>query len=292
MTDRQTLTEVPGSAAAGPGAVTAVAPGGALGRRTRRGAVRPARSRRWAWIWGLTSGLIMLAGWELISLRFPDYLLPGVPETLRATWEIVRDSSGEIGVTLTRLLTAMGIAMAGGWLLGLLMSIRVLGALVQPMLKVASAIPFVSWVLLAVLWVTSIEVRVTFVCVVLVLPVFAINVYEGVRTFDPELVQAVGQFGPGRWQFMRYVLIPNSFADVLLTTRSMTGFALRILVFAELIGANNGVGNLMSDAQSNFRVDHLLGLTIVMIASTLALLGIASAAERYLLRWRPESAVS
>jgi NitT/TauT family transport system permease protein len=146
-------------------------------------------------------------------------------------------------------------------------------------------------VLLAVLWVSNIEIRILFVVVVLVLPVYAVNVYEGVRTFDPELVQAVRQFGPGRWQFLRYVLLPNSVADVILTTKSMTGFSLRITVFAELVGASTGVGALMADAQSNFRVDQLLGLTLVMIASTLVLLALVGQAERRLLRWRPESAV-
>jgi ABC-type nitrate/sulfonate/bicarbonate transport system permease component len=181
--------------------------------------------------------------------------------------------------------------MLGGWAIGLLMSIRLLGPMVEPFLKIASAIPFVSWVLLAVLWVSNIEVRILFVVVVLVLPVYAVNVYEGVRTFDPELVQAVRQFGPGRWQFLRYVLIPNSVADVILTTKSMAGFSLRITVFAELVGASSGVGALMADAQSNFRVDQLLGLTLVMIASTLVLLALVGQAERRLLRWRPESAV-
>jgi NitT/TauT family transport system permease protein len=224
-------------------------------------------------------------------MRFPDYLLPGVGETLSATWHLVLDFPDEIGLTLLRLLGSIAIAMFGGWAIGLFMSIRHLGPIVEPFLKIASAIPFVSWVLLAVLWVANIEVRILFVVVVLVLPVYAVNVYEGVRTFDPELVQAVRQFGPGRWQFARYVLIPNSVADVILTTKSMTGFSLRITVFAELVGASTGVGALMADAQSNFRVDQLLGLTLVMIASTLVLLALVGQAERRLLRWRPESAV-
>ncbi|MCW2713755.1 MAG: Alkanesulfonates transport system permease protein [Frankiales bacterium] len=256
------------------------------GTRTRR-AVRLPR----AWGFPALAATVLLVVWQLASMRFPDYLLPGVGETLSATWHLVLDFPDEIGLTLLRLLGSIAIAMFGGWAIGLFMSIRHLGPIVEPFLKIASAIPFVSWVLLAVLWVANIEVRILFVVVVLVLPVYAVNVYEGVRTFDPELVQAVRQFGPGRWQFARYVLIPNSVADVILTTKSMTGFSLRITVFAELVGASTGVGALMADAQSNFRVDQLLGLTLVMIASTLVLLALVGQAERRLLRWRPESAV-
>jgi NitT/TauT family transport system permease protein len=245
------------------------------------------RTRSWNWVYGLLAGVIVLGGWELASLRFPDYLLPGVPATSKETLNVLQESHADILKTLQRLLIAMGISIVGGWAVGLIMANATVGRIVNPILKIGSAVPFVSWTLLAVLWFGGIEFRVTFVCVVLVLPVFATHVYEGVRAFDPELVQAVRQFGPSWWQFMRYVLIPNSFADVLLTLKSMTGFALRILVFAELVGANSGVGHLMSQAQSNFRIDQLLALTIVMVLMTLALLAITSILERYLLRWRP-----
>jgi ABC-type nitrate/sulfonate/bicarbonate transport system permease component len=82
--------------------------------------------------------------WQLASTRFPDYLLPGVAETLSATWHLLLDFPDEIGLTLARLLGAIGLAMLGGWAIGLLMSIRLLGPMVEPFLKIASAIPFGS----------------------------------------------------------------------------------------------------------------------------------------------------
>src|SRR5699024_4598767 len=116
------------------------------------------------------------------------------------------------------------------------------------------------------------------------------NTYEGLRALDTDLAKAVDQFRPTKVQRTFYLLIPHSISYVIMTTRTVSGFTLRMLVFAELIGAGSGIGTEMSFAQSNFRVDLVLAWTIILIAISFTILGLVTIWERLALRWRADVA--
>lgn len=230
---------------------------------------------------------------QLASVFFPPFLLPSVDRIGLALVELVREDFDQFLLTLQRFVQALALGLVIGWAMGLVMGGlgRSVGALLEPVLKVLTATPAASWILLAVLWMADIELRILFVVTILVIPFYAVSVYEGVRRIDPGMVQAVQQFRPTRAQTVLMVLIPNSVADVMSTTRFLTGVSLRILVFAELIATTSGIGWMMTRAQSNFRVDQLLALTIAMIIMTFVLLKLLDLAEGRVLRWRPRGAL-
>lgn len=262
--------------------------------------VRSPRARRFRlplaprWVYSVLSLAFVALSWQVISAtKQKPFLYPSVSDIAKALYHIIVDDYGEFGTTLYRFLISVGLGLLIGWGIGLLMggSGRQVPLIIEPFLKALTATPAASWVLLAVLWISDIERRLDFVVILLVIPYYAVAVYEGIRRIDSGMVQAVQQFRPNRRQTMLLVLIPNSFADVLSTTRFAAGTSLRILVFAELITANTGVGALMARAQRNFRVDELLGITLAMVILTFALLGIVELIEARVLRWRPERAL-
>lgn len=245
-------------------------------------------------LWGgITIFIILLAGIQLGSKILPPYLFPGLPEIWNGLVEIVRTNFSDIGITLLRFAVSLLLAVAGGWALGVLMGAfrNSVAALLRPLFSVMQAIPALSWVLLSVLWITGTETRIVFVCFVISLPLYAINVYEGIRNIDGELVDAIDQFRPNRWQVIRVLLIPQSFVYLLISLRSVTAFALRILIFAELIGAGSGIGQKMGLAQSNFQLDLIFAWTMVMILINFLLVGLTNLLERWLLGWRGEAVI-
>jgi NitT/TauT family transport system permease protein len=177
-----------------------------------------------------------------------------------------------------------------GWSIGLAMGAfrtRV-GQYLMPALNIIQAIPALSWVLVSVLWISSIEVRTIFICFIIGLPFFALNVYEGLRDINSDIVKAIDQFRPSRLQVMRILLIPQSLVYLLLSVRSAASLCLRILVFAEMIGATSGVGERMAVALANFRMDQIFAWTLVLIMVGFGVSRATGAAERWLLRWRDE----
>ena len=78
---------------------------------------------------------------------------------------------------------------------------------------------------------------------------------------------------------------------MLLTTKSVIGYAIRMVIFAELVASAVGIGSRMSFAQSTFHIDQVLAWTFVLVILNLAFQWIAGVAEKHLLKWRKEVTV-
>jgi NitT/TauT family transport system permease protein len=226
---------------------------------------------------------------QIASLFFPAFVLPGVPAIMAALWEVLSVDSMHIWITLGRFLAALGLAIVCGWLLGLIMgAFRSVGKFVSPALNILMAVPALSWILVSVLWISSVEVRVIFICFIIAMPFFAVAVYEGIRDIDSDVVKAIEQFRPTKFQVVQTLFVPQSLVFLLVSIRSTSSLALRILVFAEMIGATAGVGKEMSTSLANFRMDLILAWTIIMIIGNFLIVWGIDKAEEKLLNWREE----
>lgn len=258
-------------------------------RSPRRKLPASARSLLWTTV---VVGLL-IAAVQIVSLFTAPYIFPDVPTIVAAIREILEEDLSGLLTTVMRFFIALFAAMTLGWVLGLLMGTfrNSVGELLRPVFSIMQAVPALSWVLISVIWMHSVEMRILFIVFVIGVPFFVIAVYEGIRSTDHDMVEAVNQFRPSRWQVLAYLFVPQSLAYVLLTLKSASSFCLRILVFAELIGATTGIGFEMGQAQANFRVDLIFAWTVLLIVFNFALAGAVNLAERYLLRWRREAVV-
>lgn len=258
----------------------------------KRGWLRRLPARR-SQLWTVLVLLVALAGIQIASLFMPAYIFPD----LKAIWgglvEILRDDRGDILATIARFTGALLGAMVAGWAIGLLMGAfrNTVGELLRPVFGIMQAVPALSWILVSVIWLHSVEARIFFIVFVIGVPFFVVAVFEGIRNIDHELMEGIGQFRPSRLQILRVLFVPQSLTYMLMTLRSAGAFCLRILVFAELIGATAGVGYSMGLAQSNFRIDLIFAWTVVLIAFNFLLTAVVDLVERYLLRWRREAVV-
>lgn len=244
--------------------------------------------------WPTWLALLVLIGiLQLANFILPPYLVPDVAATLTAVGSIVVNEPMTALVTLARFAIALGAAMLCGWLFGLAMTLwPILGRLLKPYFSIILATPALSLILLAILWVREIELRIFLVVFIIAIPFYVINTYEGLRAVDSDVARAVDQFRPKKWQRAAYLLVPHSVSFLIMTTRTVSGFTMRMLVFAELIGASTGIGTALNLAQSNFRVDVIIAWTIILVAINFAILGLVSLWERTALRWRADVAAS
>lgn len=240
----------------------------------------------------VTVGVIVLLLW-VGSQVFEPFVFPPLDAIAESVVQVVTEQWRDMLRTLARFAVALTAAMVFGWALGLLMGAfrRSVGRFVNPLVSVVQAVPALSWVLLAILWMQGMEQRIAFVTFMIAFPFFVIAVYEGIRDMDRDVLEAIEQFRPTRLQVLRILLLPQSVVNVIMTFRATAAMTLKLMVFAELIAANTGIGHRLQVAQSNFRVDSILAWTLVLVVANFLILWATDRVEAVALKWRAEAVV-
>jgi NitT/TauT family transport system permease protein len=235
---------------------------------------------------------ILVIGMEIWSSFVPDYIMPPPEKTAETTVRVLSNDAIHILITAVRLTIAVAFALIVGSALGVAMGMM---RRAEPFLKsvvvIDTGIPALSWMLFAVFWFKGAESRVFFILAVILIPFYAINVHDGIRALSRDLVEMVETFRPNRWQVFRLLILPHVVPYILMTTKSIIGYATRMTVFAELVCVSTGMGARMGLAQNNFQMDSVIAWTIILVVVNLGIQGLVAAAEKPLLRWRPEVAV-
>jgi len=272
---------------------TAVQAGGGLAAPITNAVAKPAakRDRR-----DLTALIVVVIAigivMQIASGFVPDYILPSPVAIGQALVELLTKDLMHVAITLGRLALAIVFSMTVGVSVGLLMGTsKVFGPYLRALVIIDTGIPALSWMLVAVFWFKDPESRIFFILTVILLPFYALNVYEGVRSMSSEWLDMLESFRPTRWQAMRYLIVPHTVPYVLLTTKSVIGYAIRMVIFAELVASAVGIGSRMSFAQSTFRIDQVLAWTLVLVILNLIFQWVAGLAEKHLLKWRKEATV-
>ena len=113
-----------------------------------------------------------------------------------------------------------------------------------------------------------------------------IATYAAVDDVDRNLIRMGQSFGLPPVAIVRKIILPGAMPGILAGFRISISIAITMLVVAEMMNANYGLGAYISNAGQLYRMDQLLaGVTL------LALLGIVLSwllglCERWLLRWR------
>jgi NitT/TauT family transport system permease protein len=193
-----------------------------------------------------------------------------------------------IVITLARLAAALLAAMAIGTAIGIVMGMSPrLRPYLRALVVIDTGIPALSWMLVAVFWFKGPELRIFFIMAVILIPFYALTVHDGIRALPKDWLEMCESFRPSRAQVLRLLILPHIIPYVLMTTRSMIGYATRMLIFAEVIGSALGIGARMGLAQATFHIEDVLAWTFLLVALNLALQRAVTAVESRLLRWRP-----
>ena len=229
---------------------------------------------------------------QIGSYFVPPYILPSPISILGSLFGSLTTEYLQILITLLRLLVSLTLSIAIGTALGIVMgTIASARPYLRALVIIDTGIPALSWMLVAVFWFKDPELRMFFIMVVIIVPIYALNVYDGIRAMSKEWLEMCESFRPTRWQVLRYLILPHIVPYVLMTTRSTVGYATRMLIFAELIGSSLGIGARMGLAQATFHMDSVIAWTVLLVIMNMLAQGCVGLLERYLLRWRDEASV-
>jgi NitT/TauT family transport system permease protein len=114
----------------------------------------------------------------------------------------------------------------------------------------------------------------------------AISTYAGVDSVPRNLIRMAQSFDVPFWRIVAGVVCPGMLPSVLAGCRISASIALILIVAAEMIGANEGIGTLVLTAGNLMQTDKLMaGIVAISILGLVVGAGI-SWLERALLRWR------
>lgn len=236
--------------------------------------------------------VLIIAAIQIGSMFLPPFVLPSPLVILSATSEILRHDLFHIAVTAVRLAVATCFALVVGVLLGVVMGVMPkVRPYLQSLIVIDTGIPALSWMLVAIFWFRSAELRIFFILSVILIPFYALSIHDAIRALPRDWLDMIESFRPRRWQVLRFLVFPHIVPAILTTTKSVIGYAIRMAIFAELVASAIGIGSRMSLAQSTFRIDQVLGWTLLLVIFNLGLQAAITAIEKILLKWRPEASV-
>lgn len=238
---------------------------------------------------GIVVVAFLLLALQVASMFNPSYIAPSPADIADKMVNNIAPLWPEILVTLTRLAIALVFASVVGTVLGIAMGMLPnIRPYIRSLIVIDTGVPALSWMLIAVFWFKDPEARIFFIMSVIVVPFYALSVYDGIRALPKEWLEMCESFRPSRWQVLRMLILPHIVAYVFSTTRSVIGYATRMVIFAELIASAVGIGAQMGLAQANFDIASIFAWTILLVTLNIVSQHVVSFIEKRVLHYRPE----
>ncbi|MDP4301230.1 aliphatic sulfonate ABC transporter permease SsuC [Leptothrix discophora] len=236
--------------------------------------------------------LAILLGWEAASLAgwLSSRVLPEPLAVFKAFWALLL--SGEIAahVAVSARRALLGLAIGGG--LGLALGLlngtfRRAETLLDSTLQMVRNIPPLALIPLVILWFGIDEsAKLFLVALGVFFPVY-LNTFHGIRSVDAGLIEMARSYGLGGWALHRHVILPGALPSILVGLRFSLGLMWVLLIVAETISSQAGIGYMTMNAREFLQTDVVLvGILLYALLGKLADL-LAKALERRWLRWHP-----
>ena len=201
----------------------------------------------------LVVAAVLLLLWHVAVRLSGSDLFPTPVDVLLGVVELARKGLllKYIVASLFRVTIGFGLAVGIGVPLGLLLGwFQRLYFAFNPLIQVLRPISPIAWIPVAILW-FGVDDRAP-VFLIFLASVFPIMVsaMAAVQNIHPVYIRAARNFGLGRVELFRHVIFPATLPQVLTGIRIALGVAWLVVVAAEMIAVNSGLGYLIIDARN------------------------------------------
>ena len=242
---------------------------------------------------GVVLVLAILLIWQFSTVRgvIDTPSLPPV-STILSTWGellISGELLGHLGASLVRAFTGYAIAAVLGIALGLMMGYaRTAYNLFEPLTELLRPIPSPAYIPLAILFLGLGEQMKIFVVAFSCLFPVLLNTFGAIRSVDPVLINTGKTFGTSRRQLVTTILLPSALPGILTGLRVALGISLILVVIAEMVASNNGIGYFILNSQRLFEIPQMFAGIFTLAVVGYALNQLFVLTEHFLLRWQPK----
>jgi len=239
---------------------------------------------------GILFFVLFFAAWAFATLGgFVSKTFLADPLTmLRSGWTLLAEQgfAKDIGFTVWRVVGGFVAAAVVAVPLGVAMgAYKPVEAFFEPFVSFARYLPASAFIPLLILWAGIGEAQKLALIFIGSFFQLVLMIAVQVGATRRDLVEAAYTLGANDWGIVKRVLIPYSAPQIAETLRLVLGWAWTYVIVAELIGASNGIGHMITDSQALLATDQ-----IIFGILTIGLIGLISdfafkRANRSMFRW-------
>lgn len=233
---------------------------------------------------------ILVVAWQIAVERHPHSLLPGPWAVVLALAELLRS-----GVLFKHIVASL-FRVTWGFVLAAVLAIPA-GLLIgwyrraelafNPIIQILRPISPLAWIPVAILWFGVGDLASIFLIFVGCLLPLLLTAIEAVQSVPAVHVNAGRNFGLNPAQLLCRVLLPAAMPRLIVGLRITLGIAWLVVVAAEMIAVNSGLGFLIVDARNaGNRYDLVVaGMVMIGVIGLLLDIGMRSLQKVKSLQW-------
>jgi NitT/TauT family transport system permease protein len=240
--------------------------------------------------------VVVVGGWELLTrLNVLDPFFFGQPTKIVEqiwTWVQAGTEAGslwtQIAVTMQETVIGFVLGVALGVVFGIALGrSRLLAEVFGPYIKVMNSIPRIVLGSIFIVWLgLGLSSKVALAVVLVFFAVF-FNAFQGTREVDRNLIANARILGASSRQVTRQVVLPSAMTWIIASMHVSFGFALIGAIVGEFLGAQQGLGLLISQAQGTFNPNGVFAAMVIIAVLALVAEWLITLLENRLLAWRP-----
>jgi NitT/TauT family transport system permease protein len=233
---------------------------------------------------------VLLLLWQIAVSRHPGHLVPGPVEVLRGIFDLMQHG------LLLKYVVASLFRVTWGFALAALLAIP-LGLVIgwysraemafNPLIQILRPISPLAWIPIAILWFGVGDLSAVFLIFLCCFFPLLLTSVQAVRSIPDVYLNAGRNFGLSPAAMVRRVLYPAVMPQLIIGLRITLGVAWLVVVAAEMIAVNSGLGFLIVDARNaGNRYDLVVaGMIMIGVIGWLLDIGMRSLERVKSLRW-------
>ncbi len=221
------------------------------------------------WVLGVLGILTVLVVWQLIAVSgsVDKLFLPSPAAVLAAG-----SAQAEAGILLADAIASIGRVL-GGYALSMLVSLplgiamgsnRIICRLLEPLIGLIRYMPAPAFIPLLIIYFGLGELPKVLLIFIGTLFFNTLMIMDAVKFVPAELLESALTMGGRRFQILTRVVTPFIAPQVLDAYRINMAAAWNLVIVAELVAANEGLGKRISLAQRFLRTDEIFAYLIVI----------------------------
>ncbi|MGW0005235.1 ABC transporter permease [Nocardia grenadensis] len=254
-------------------------------------AARTAPGRSTGFRWALPSIVtvaLLVVLWQVYveASGIRPQLLPSPARVVTQGWAHRDEIGVHAAATLQVTLVGFAVSLSLAWLLAVVVDFSPwLRRAFVPLFVASQTLPIIAIAPLMIIWFGfGLLPKVLVVALVTFFPM-AIGLIEGFAAADREAGALLRSMGASRVQVFRYVRLPSAVPRFFTALRIGITYAVVGAVFAEYVGASEGLGIYMNLQKNSFRTDLVLAAVFVTALLSIALYLLTFAIERLVAPW-------
>lgn len=248
--------------------------------------------RKWRYI----SPLAAVALWQVLASAGVLGKTPSPASVVVGMYELIVTGLppgyglfGHLFASLERVLAGFGAALVLAVPLGIFMGWSPLfETVVDPLVELVRPVPPLAWLPLAVTWFGIGIFSAAFLIFLGSFFPIVLNTVTGVKSVDPNLVEAARTLGARRKTILAHVLVPGSMPSIITGMRIGIGIGWMTVIAAEMTGVKSGygLGYMIMTARDVANYSYVVAGMVVIGLVGFLMDWLVRLLEKRLLRWR------